>query len=76
MITGRKWWASGAADPRCRLLVVMGKTDPAAPVHRQQSMVLVPMDTRGVRNVRSVPVFGRQDQHGHNEIVLRTSASA
>ncbi len=70
MITGRKWWASGAADPRCRLLVVMGKTDPAAPVHRQQSMVLVPMDARGVRNVRSVPVFGRQDQHGHNEIVL------
>jgi acyl-CoA dehydrogenase len=70
VITGRKWWASGAADPRCRLLVVMGKTDPGAAVHRQQTMVLVPIDTPGVRNVRSVPVFGRQDQHGHNEIVL------
>jgi acyl-CoA dehydrogenase len=70
VITGRKWWASGAADPRCRLLVVMGKTDPDAPVHRQQTMVLVPIDTPGVRNIRSVPVFGRQDQHGHNEIVL------
>ena len=70
VINGRKWWASGAADPRCRLLIVMGKTDPTAVVHRQQSMVLVPMDTPGVRNLRSVPVFGRQDQHGHNEIVL------
>jgi acyl-CoA dehydrogenase len=70
VITGRKWWASGAADPRCRLLLVMGKTDPDAAVHRQQTIVLVPMDTPGVRNVRSVPVFGRQDQHGHNEIVL------
>jgi acyl-CoA dehydrogenase len=70
VITGRKWWASGAADPRCRLLIVMGKSDPDAAVHRQQSMVLVPIDTPGVRNIRSVPVFGRQDQHGHNEIVL------
>ena len=70
VINGRKWWASGAADPRCRLLIVMGKTDPTAVVHRQQSMVLVPMDTPGVRNLRSVPVFGRQDQHGRNEIVL------
>ena len=70
VITGRKWWASGAADPRCRLLLVMGKTDPDAAVHRQQTIVLVPIDTPGVRNVRSVPVFGRQDQHGHNEIVL------
>ncbi len=70
VINGRKWWASGAADPRCRLLIVMGKTDPDAPAHRQQTMVLVPMDTPGIRNVRSVPVFGRQDQHGHNEIVF------
>ncbi|MBC7679570.1 MAG: acyl-CoA dehydrogenase family protein [Pseudorhodobacter sp.] len=70
VINGRKWWASGAADPRCRLLIVMGKTDPTAAVHRQQSMVLVPMDTSGVRNLRSVPVFGRQDQHGHNEVLL------
>jgi acyl-CoA dehydrogenase len=70
VINGRKWWASGAADPRCRLLVVMGKTDPQAEPHRQQTMVLVPMDTPGIRNLRSLPVFGRQDQHGHNEIVL------
>lgn len=70
VINGRKWWASGAADPRCRLLIVMGKTDPDAAVHRQQTMVLVPMDTPGVRNLRSIPVFGRQDQHGHNELLL------
>ena len=70
LLNGRKWWASGAADPRCAVLIVMGKTDPQAAPHRQQSMLLVPMDTPGVRNVRSVPVFGRQDQHGHNEIVL------
>jgi len=70
VINGRKWWASGAADPRCQVLIVMGKTDPDAPVHRQQTMVLVPMDTPGVANIRSVPVFGRQDQQGHNEIVL------
>ncbi len=70
VINGRKWWASGAANPRCRLLIVTGKTDPEAPTHRQQTMVLVPMETPGVRNLRSLPVFGRQDQHGHNEIVL------
>ena len=70
VISGRKWWTSGAADPRCRVLIVMGKTDPAAATHRQQSMVLVPMDTPGIRNVRSLPVFGRQDQHGHSEIVF------
>ena len=68
VITGRKWWTSGAADPRCRLLIVMGKTDPTAERHRQQSMVLVPVDTPGVTVVRDVPVFGRHDQHGHCEI--------
>lgn len=68
VINGRKWWTSGAADPRCKLLIVMGKTDPAAASHRQQSMVLVPMDTPGVRVVRDVPVFGRYDQHGHCEV--------
>ncbi|MBM7365800.1 acyl-CoA dehydrogenase family protein [Gordonia hydrophobica] len=68
VITGRKWWTSGAADPRCRVLVVMGKTDPSAATHRQQSMVLVPMDTPGVRVVRDVPVFGHYDQHGHCEV--------
>jgi acyl-CoA dehydrogenase len=65
VITGTKWWSSGAADPRCQLLVVMGKTDPSAATHRQQSMVLVPADTPGVSIKRSFPVFGRHDQHGH-----------
>ncbi len=68
VVNGRKWWTSGAADPRCELLVVMGKTDPTAPKHRQQSMVLVPTDTPGVEVVRDVPVFGRHDQHGHCEV--------
>ena len=70
VINGRKWWTSGASDPRCRLLVVMGKTDPEAARHRQQSMVLVPLDTPGVTVVRDVPVFGRYDQHGHCEVVF------
>ena len=65
VVSGTKWWSSGAADPRCRLLVVMGKTDPDAATHRQQSMVIVPADTPGVTIARSYPVFGRQDQHGH-----------
>jgi acyl-CoA dehydrogenase len=69
VINGRKWWTSGAADPRCKILIVMGRTDPEAASHRQQSMVLVPMDTPGVTVVRSTPVFGWQDQHGHCEIV-------
>ncbi|MCD2146346.1 acyl-CoA dehydrogenase family protein [Gordonia paraffinivorans] len=69
VINGRKWWTSGAADPRCKILIVMGKTDPSADTHRQQSMVLVPIDTPGVTVVRDVPVFGRHDQHGHVEIV-------
>ena len=69
VINGRKWWTSGATDPRCRILIVMGKTDPDAARHRQQSMVLVPMDTPGVTVVRDVPVFGRYDQHGHAEVV-------
>ena len=70
VINGLKWWASGANDPRCALLIVMGKTDVTAPKHRQQSMVLVPMDAPGVTILRSLPVFGRQDQHGHAEIRL------
>lgn len=69
VINGRKWWTSGAADPRCALLIVMGKTDPDAAPHRQQSMVLVPVNTPGVTIVRDVPVFGRFDQHGHCEVV-------
>ena len=65
VINGTKWWSSGAADPRCELLIVMGKTDPDAATHRQQSMILVPADTPGVAIKRSYPVFGRHDQHGH-----------
>ncbi len=68
VINGRKWWISGVADPRCRILIVMGKTDPAAPTYRQQSNVLVPIDTPGVEIVRPLPVFGYWDQHGHCEL--------
>jgi acyl-CoA dehydrogenase len=70
VINGKKWWISGAADPRCKVLIVMGKTDPEAATHRQQSMVIVPADTPGVDIQRSLPVFGRQDQHGHCEVVF------
>jgi acyl-CoA dehydrogenase len=65
VITGRKWWTSGAMDPRCAVLIVMGKTDPTAPPHRQQTMVIVPRDTAGVTVERDLPVFGHHDQHGH-----------
>jgi acyl-CoA dehydrogenase len=70
VINGRKWWTSGASDPRCRILILMGKTDPAAETHRQQSMILVPVDTPGVRIVRDLPVMGHHDQHGHAEVVF------
>jgi acyl-CoA dehydrogenase len=70
VVNGRKWWTSGAADPRCAVLVVMGKTAPEAARHVQQSMVLVPADTPGVTIVRDVPVFGRHDQHGHCEVLF------
>ncbi len=65
VVNGTKWWSSGAADPRCRVLIVMGKTDPDAATHRQQSMLVVPADTPGVSIKRSYPVFGHHDQHGH-----------
>ncbi|GAA3739388.1 acyl-CoA dehydrogenase family protein [Salinactinospora qingdaonensis] len=68
VINGRKWWISGAADPRCEIFIVMGKTDPDGPTHRQQSMILVPRDTPGVEIVRHLPVFGYQDREGHSEI--------
>jgi acyl-CoA dehydrogenase len=68
VINGRKWWTSGAADPRCKILIVMGRTNPEAASHQQQSMVLVPIDTPGVTVVRSTPVFGWQDRHGHCEV--------
>jgi acyl-CoA dehydrogenase len=70
VINGRKWWTSGAADPRCAIFIVMGKTDPSAPAHRQQSQILVPRDALGVRIVRHLPVFGYQEQHGHSEVVF------
>ncbi len=70
VINGRKWWISGAADPRCKLLIVMGRTNPDAASHQQQSMILVPIDTAGVTVRRSLPVFGWQDQHGHCEITF------
>jgi len=69
VINGRKWWTSGAADPRCKILIVMGRTNPDAASHQQQSMVLVPIDTPGVTVVRSTTVFGFQDQPGHCEII-------
>ncbi len=68
VVNGHKWWTSGSADPNCAVLIVMGKTDPDAPAHRQQSMVLVPTDAPGVEIVRSLPVFGYSDQEGHCEI--------
>ncbi|QWF23924.1 acyl-CoA dehydrogenase family protein [Nocardioides sp. LMS-CY] len=71
VINGRKWWITGVADQRCEIFIVMGKTDPDAATHRQQSMILVPRDTPGVSIERHLPVFGYQDQHGHSEIVFR-----
>jgi acyl-CoA dehydrogenase len=72
VINGRKWWSSGAGDVRCKILIVMGKTDPGAPAHRQQSQILVPMDTRGVKVLRQLPVFGFDDApHGHAEIEFK-----
>ncbi|GAB2848972.1 acyl-CoA dehydrogenase family protein [Actinocorallia aurea] len=68
VINGRKWWITGAADERCKIFIVMGKTDPEGPAHRQQSMILVPRDTPGFTVVRDLPVFGRHDQHGHCEL--------
>lgn len=69
VIDGRKWWTSGALDPRCRVLIVMGKTDPSADTHRQQSMLLVPLPHPGVTIVRPCPVFGFDDApHGHPEL--------
>ncbi len=72
VINGRKWWSSGAGDPRCKLFIVMGRTNPEAPRHSQQSMILVPSDTAGVRVLRSLSVFGYDDApHGHMEIELK-----
>jgi acyl-CoA dehydrogenase len=71
VIDGRKWWTSGVNDPRCRILIVMGRTNPDAPTHTQQSMILVPRDTPGVNVVRHLPVFGFDDApHGHGEVAF------
>jgi acyl-CoA dehydrogenase len=70
VLNGRKWWISGALHPHCRIMIVMGKTNPDAPRHRQQSQILVPIDTPGVQIVRGLPVFGYQDQEGHAEILF------
>jgi len=69
VINGRKWWSSGAGDPRCKIAIFMGKTDPAAEIHKQQSMILVPLDTPGAKMVRMLSVFGYDHApHGHGEI--------
>ena len=71
VINGRKWWSSGVGDPRCKVAIVMGKTDKNAERHRQQSQILVPLDTPGVKVVRMLPVFGFDDApHGHAEVIL------
>jgi acyl-CoA dehydrogenase len=72
VLNGRKWWSSGAGDPRCKLFIFMGKTNPNAPRHSQQSMILVPRETPGVSVLRSLTVFGYDDApHGHMEIDFR-----
>jgi alkylation response protein AidB-like acyl-CoA dehydrogenase len=72
VINGRKWWSSGVGDPRCKVAIVMGKTDPDGARHAQQSQILVPLETPGVEVVRMLPVFGYDDApHGHAEVLLR-----
>jgi acyl-CoA dehydrogenase len=70
VINGRKWWTSNALHKNCKVLIVMGKTDPDGPRHRQQSMLVVPIDTPGVKIVRGLPVFGYWDREGHAEVVF------
>ncbi|MCW2725035.1 MAG: acyl-CoA dehydrogenase domain protein [Frankiales bacterium] len=69
VINGRKWWTTGGGDPRCAVLIVMGRSDPEAPAHQQHSMILVPIDTPGVQVLRTLPVYGFQEQQGHAEIL-------
>ena len=72
VINGRKWWSSGAGDPRCAVYIVMGKTDPEAPRHSQQSMIVVPSNAPGIEVLRPLSVFGYDDApHGHMEVVLK-----
>jgi acyl-CoA dehydrogenase len=71
VINGHKWWSSGAGDPRCKISIFMGKTDPSAPTHKQQSMILVPMDSPGIRIRRMLTVFGYDHApHGHGEVTF------
>jgi acyl-CoA dehydrogenase len=70
ILDGRKWWTSNVLHKNCKVLIVMGKTDPDAPSHRQQSMMVVPLDTPGVTVVRNLPVFGYQDREGHGEVLF------
>src|SRR3954469_4291233 len=71
VVSGRKWWSSGAGDPRCKVAILMGKTDPDAELHKQQSMILVPLDAPGLKVIRHLSVFGYDDApHGHMEIQL------
>ncbi len=72
VINGRKWWSSGVGDPRCKIGILMGKTDPGQKTYTQQSQILVPMDTPGIEVVRMLPVFGYDDApHGHAEVVFK-----
>jgi acyl-CoA dehydrogenase len=71
VLNGRKWWTSGAGDPRCKIAIFMGKTDPSAPAHKQQSMILVPMDAPGVKIERLLSVFGYDHApHGHGDVTF------
>lgn len=70
VINGRKWWTSNALHKNCKVMIVMGKTDPDAPTHRQQSMMVVPLDTPGVKIERGLPVFGYMDREGHAEVTF------
>ncbi|WP_458689354.1 acyl-CoA dehydrogenase family protein [Nocardia tengchongensis] len=70
VLNGRKWWTSNALHKNCKVMIVMGKTDPTGPVHRQQSMMVVPIDTPGVTIQRGLPVFGYQDREGHAEVLF------
>jgi len=70
VVNGRKWWTTGTADERCRILIVMGRTNPDADAYHQQSMLLVPIDAPGVTVLRSLSVFGYDDQHGHGEVIF------
>jgi acyl-CoA dehydrogenase len=71
VINGRKWWSSGAGDPRCKVAILMGKSDPSAEPHKQQSMILVPLEAAGITIERHLPVFGYDDApHGHMEVAL------